>query len=277
MFQYLECNNRKDIEQIIAFKQRGASQNPCDDVDLSESTNILTWTKTWKQNECIEYMRKTANIETDYCLPDEVLIEFLSNLYAKVFEKYFVSTTQAFNKATEGFGLFGKMFAFGILMMFLIIFGKIFIGTTISSIFRYGFTGILSRNRRDSDTEPRRRTKSLREEELALRLTRTLEESQQITRLVLTQNINRLSHAVPNRIEDVRDEVTTDGTTTVDEVEEFEHIHLEEEEEKLEEVKDESSVIGTLKPTENVTQITSETPPDDQLSSTIDKEKIDVS
>lgn len=242
---------------MIAFRQHGnPSSTPCDDVDLSEKTFF-----TWKQNDCINYMRKTANIDTEICLPHEVLIGFLSELYANVFEKYFIGTVQAFDKATEGYGYFGKIFAFAILMMSFISFGQIILGTTVSSFFKHGFSGIFSSKRRTSETpsaSPSRRNTTLKtsinDENLTIFLAKTLEESQALTRLALeNQSRSQNKQMTENRIEDVRDEVT-DGAAGTDDTEEFEHIVLEDDiEKKIDSPSDEKPLVAEL--TEDTSEI----------------------
>uniref|UniRef100_A0A336LV96 CSON005534 protein n=1 Tax=Culicoides sonorensis TaxID=179676 RepID=A0A336LV96_CULSO len=235
-FQYLQCNSKMEMEQIIAFKKLAdPNTNPCTDVDLSETSYF-----SYKQTDCINYMRSQSNIEIDICLPHVVLIEFLSHLYENLFEKYFISTTQAFTKATADFGYIGQIFAFGIFMVMFMVFGKIVLGTAISSIFQYGFGGILSGRRNSSNSTQKMNMTSL-DKDLANLMAKTLEQNHEITKIVLEKHLSgtkvKTQEFLENRIEDVKD------GAFVEEQEEFEHVELKVEEESESKITDDKANV----------------------------------
>lgn len=219
---YLECNYRKEINEIIDFKNHGL-ENPCNKVNVQQKDSYLPWIN-WngaKMQDCTDYMKKQAKIDIKMCLPLDVLIEFTSEIYSKIFEKIFSSTFSTFHKITESFGWMGTLITAPIFALVIYVFGSLILGSTIQSSFRYGFGNILGMNQ-PRQTE-NRTSNSETNDEVTVRLARVLETLvNQNQKNVETKRINETE----NRIEDLNKQECTTTKDTGDGSDEFEYVEI---------------------------------------------------
>lgn len=226
---YFECNHRKGIDQIIEFK-KSVSENPCNKLDVQGKTWIFLWsylTDTTKE-DCINYMKKQGKIDTDWCLPHHVLIEFTSDIYSLIFENIFLSTFSTFNKITKSSGWIEKICIAAVFVTVIYLLFPVIIGKIIQSSFRYGFGNLLGVNQ--APQIETRTSRSDTNDEVTVRLARVLET-------LLNQNQNNLrgerNNVTENRIEDVnKDECMNKDTN--DGCDEFEYVEVNDNEVPIE-------------------------------------------
>ncbi|XP_063707381.1 uncharacterized protein LOC134836108 [Culicoides brevitarsis] len=266
--QYMECNKQKEGEQIIRFKKiKDPSKTPCEGVDLSEDTwfeYLVTWFGfSGKQGDCIKYIRETAKLDLDVCLPDEVLIQYFCETLSNIVLRLFGSIIDRFHETTKNYSIPGRIFAFAIFLSMMIICAYFFFGMTIPNILIHGLREIFSGRRRNSDANERHSIKnqeksSSKEDHLKelIKVTKLLAEQNQIqTRNALEGRYRkplRRKRITENRIEDLTDEEETDGPKELKEKNEEEEIsvsesNFEDTSDNVEELKAETTIIKKTK------------------------------
>lgn len=140
-FAYLECNNQKRVNQIIAFRNLQKSGNPCQNADLQLPWYVELF-KDSPEQACIKYLNDQGKIDRDTCLPDEVVGYCITNTMAFFSETIIKSSIETFKNVTVN-SSYIQMAIIGVMIICLmVIFGKVFIFTMISSFFKHGFSNI---------------------------------------------------------------------------------------------------------------------------------------
>lgn len=136
---YVKCNRQKELDQLISFKQKEFQDNPCDHVNAQQTWLSRLFFQSNK-DACIEHLQKINHDDSDFCEPMEVVIDYGTAMMSKVIK----GSIALFTTSTEGKSYIHQALVGAIIVSLCIAFGKVFISTTISSVFKHGFSNIFA-------------------------------------------------------------------------------------------------------------------------------------
>lgn len=182
ILNYHECNRQKEIDQIVAFKKLESSGDPCSKVEPSNLSWFAKLFTTSSENACIEHLRQMGNVELGYCEPMEVAVNYMTKIHFLIVEKIIKSSLSTFKTATESSSFVEQIIIGIIIVCLMVAFGKVVIGSMISSMFKHGFSNILNtsslpRNETTQQSLPHGKTSGVEEIKLARDIMQTWKQS----------------------------------------------------------------------------------------------------